>query len=46
MEIHHFAKRQMTWFRGMARRGLTINWIDAMLPIEEKVHQIATLFHG
>lgn len=35
--IHQFAKRQMTWFRGMERRGLNINWIDALLPMEEKV---------
>ncbi|GHT56903.1 tRNA dimethylallyltransferase 2 [Bacteroidia bacterium] len=27
--IHQFAKRQMTWFRGMERRGFTIRWIDA-----------------
>jgi len=38
--IHQFAKRQMTWFRGMERRGFHINWIDATLPIEEKVQQI------
>lgn len=35
--IHQFAKRQMTWFRGMERRGLRINWIDALLPMEEKI---------
>lgn len=35
--IHQFAKRQMTWFRGMERRGFTIHWIDATLPMEEKV---------
>ena len=38
--IHQFAKRQMTWFRGMERRGFTIHWIDAMLPIEQKVEII------
>lgn len=38
--IHQFAKRQMTWFRGMERRGFKINWIDATLPMEEKVAQI------
>ena len=38
--IHQFAKRQMTWFRGMERRGLTIHWIDATLPTEEKVNAI------
>lgn len=38
--IHQFAKRQMTWFRGMERRGFKINWIDATLPMEEKVETI------
>ena len=38
--IHQFAKRQMTWFRGMERRGFHVNWIDATLPMEEKVEQI------
>ena len=28
--IHQFAKRQMTWFRGMERRGITIHWLDAI----------------
>ena len=35
--IHQFAKRQMTWFRGMERRGFHIEWIDATLPLEEKI---------
>ena len=38
--IHQFAKRQMTWFRGMERRGFSIDWIDATLPMEEKVNII------
>ena len=38
--IHQFAKRQMTWFRGMERRGFNIDWIDATLPMEEKVNII------
>lgn len=38
--IHQFAKRQMTWFRGMERRGLTIHWIDAMQPMSEKLAAI------
>ena len=38
--IHQFAKRQMTWFRGMERRGFKINWIDATLPMEQKVAKI------
>ena len=41
--IHQFAKRQMTWFRGMERRGFTIHWIDATLPMEEKVQAIKEL---
>lgn len=43
--IHQFAKRQMTWFRGMERRGIKINWIDAMLPMEEKVKEIRRQLH-
>lgn len=35
--IHQFAKRQMTWFRGMEKRGLHIHWIDASLPMDEKI---------
>ncbi len=38
--IHQFAKRQMTWFRGMERRGFHIRWIDARLPMQEKVATI------
>ncbi len=38
--IHQFAKRQMTWFRGMERRGTVIHWIDASLPMEKKIEQI------
>ncbi|WP_294747321.1 tRNA (adenosine(37)-N6)-dimethylallyltransferase MiaA [uncultured Prevotella sp.] len=41
--IHQFAKRQMTWFRGMERRGFTIHWIDATLPMQQKVAQIRQL---
>lgn len=37
--IHQFAKRQMTWFRGMERRGFIIHWMDAMLPTEEKIER-------
>jgi len=43
VEIHRFAKRQMTWFRGMERRGIAINWIDGQLPDEEKVEAILRL---
>ena len=42
--IHQFAKRQMTWFRGMERRGFKIHWIDATLPMEDKIERIKTLW--
>ena len=42
--IHQFAKRQMTWFRGMERRGFTIHWIDALRPMEDKVNEILKLW--
>lgn len=42
--IHQFAKRQMTWFRGMERRGTQINWIDATVPAEEKVSIVKQLY--
>jgi tRNA dimethylallyltransferase len=35
--IHQFAKRQMTWFRGMERRGLGIHWLKAEMSLQEKV---------
>ena len=43
--IHQFAKRQMTWFRGMERRGFTIHWLDATLPTDEKVEKIEQLLN-
>ncbi|MDR1201061.1 MAG: tRNA (adenosine(37)-N6)-dimethylallyltransferase MiaA [Tannerellaceae bacterium] len=43
--IHQFAKRQMTWFRGMERRGFTIHWMDAGLPTEEKISQTKMLLN-
>lgn len=42
-EIHRFAKRQMTWFRSMERKGINIHWIDGNLPLEEKIQQILKL---
>jgi tRNA dimethylallyltransferase len=41
--IHQFAKRQMTWFRGMERKGVKIHWIDGELPMEQKVEQVRQL---
>lgn len=38
--IHQFAKRQMTWFRGMERRGVRIHWLNAMLPLDDKCDKI------
>ena len=43
--IHQFAKRQMTWFRGMERRGFTIHWIDAMKPMTEKLNEIKKVIY-
>ena len=39
--IHQFAKRQMTWFRGMERKGFQIHWIDSQAPTEEKLSLVA-----
>lgn len=41
--IHQFAKRQMTWFRGMERKGIKINWLDGELSMEEKVEKVMEL---
>ena len=41
--IHQFAKRQMTWFRGMERRGFHINWLPWNLSDEEFVQQVLNL---
>ena len=38
--IHQFAKRQMTWFRGMERRGFKIHWLPYDLPTDEFVEQV------
>ena len=43
--IHQFAKRQMTWFRGMERRGFKIHWLDATMSTVEKVNQIINLLN-
>lgn len=44
--IHQFAKRQMTYFRGMERRGVPIHWLDASLSTEEKVEAIVRMING
>lgn len=38
--IHQFAKRQMTFFRSMERKGLKINWLDGLQPVENLSEQI------
>jgi tRNA dimethylallyltransferase len=43
-EIHRFAKRQMTFFRSMANKGIAINWIPDSLSKEEKLHYILENF--
>ena len=43
--IHQFAKRQVTWFRGMERRGFPINWIDWSLPNAAFVEKVLDLKH-
>ena len=42
--IHRFAKRQMTWFRGMERRGIKIHWLEGELSLQEKVDRIGALY--
>ena len=44
--IHQFAKRQMTWFRGMERRGATIHWIDGTAPLDTQVAAVLDLHAG
>lgn len=41
--IHQFAKRQMTWFRGMERRGIPIHWLPYDLPAGEFLTAVTTL---
>lgn len=43
--IHQFAKRQMTWFRGMEKRGIDIHWINAELPMKEKIDKTKLLIN-
>lgn len=41
--IHQFAKRQMTWFRGMERKGFHIHWLDATWTMDDKIAKIEHL---
>ena len=43
--IHQFAKRQMTWFRGMEeRRGIQIHWVSVEMPVEERINKVKELW--
>lgn len=42
--IHQFAKRQMTFFRSMERKGIKINWLDGMQPVEKMTEKIIVSF--
>ena len=44
--IHQFAKRQMTWFRGMERRGYKIHWLDGYMPMDEKISKALQLLEN
>jgi tRNA dimethylallyltransferase len=41
--IHQFSKRQMTWFRGMEKRGIPIVWIPGNLTMDEKLEMILNI---
>lgn len=44
--IHQFAKRQMTWFRGMERRGFNINWIDTAMTMEQQLSEAMKIINS
>jgi tRNA dimethylallyltransferase len=44
--IHQFAKRQMTWFRGMEKKGIKIHWLNGEMPLEEKVEKVLVLLNS
>ena len=44
--IHQFSKRQMTWFRGMERKGVKIHWINGLQPIDGKINEICELINS
>ena len=41
--IHQFAKRQMTWFRGMERRGFKIHWLNALDSPADNINKVMNL---
>lgn len=44
--IHQFAKRQMTWFRGMERRGFPITWLPWDMPQDEFTDRVVGLYNA
>jgi len=44
--IQQFAKRQMTYFRGMERRGIHIHWLEGSLSLKEKKEEALALLNG
>lgn len=44
--IHQFAKRQMTWFRGMERRGFKIHWINGDKKLPERIEEALAIIQG
>ncbi len=44
--IHQFAKRQMTWFRGMERRGFPIKWMEWDMPDDEFTATVTDLYNN
>jgi tRNA dimethylallyltransferase len=44
--IFQFAKRQMTWFRGMERRGIQIHWINGELEMEKRVEEVLLILNA
>ncbi len=44
--IHQFAKRQMTYFRGLERRGVQIHWLEGQSPLEEKLGKALALYEA
>jgi tRNA dimethylallyltransferase len=44
--IHQFSKRQMTYFRGMERRGIPIHWIEGALEMEDKLELALSLYNS
>lgn len=43
--IFQFAKRQMTWFRGMERRGVDIHWLSCDIPFEERIGMVMDMWN-